>query len=161
ARLLRFSGKKVEVQNYIDDTGVQVADVVVGFKYLERKSLSAVQTIPEKFDYYCWDLYAKVSSYYEQSVENQSHRSETLKRIEEGHNETADLAHYISHRIVQCHLDTMWRIGIQYDLLPKESDILHLKFWDHAFQLLKETGAIHYETSGRNQGCWIMRVGDK
>jgi arginyl-tRNA synthetase len=161
ARLLRFSGEQVEVQNYIDDTGVQVADVVVGFKYLEKKSLTAVQATPGKFDYYCWDLYAKVSSYYEQSVENQSQRGATLKLIEEGDNETAELAHYISHRIVQCHLDTMRRIGIQYDLLPKESDILHLKFWDQAFQLLKETGAIHYETSGKNRGCWIMRVGDK
>jgi len=161
ARLLRFSGEKVEVQNYIDDTGVQVADVVVGFKYLDKKDLVAAQAISGKFDYYCWDLYAKVSSYYEQSPENQSRRGETLKLIEEGHNETAELAHYISHRIVQCHLDTMQRIGIQYDLLPKESDILHLKFWDHAFQLLKEAGAVHYEASGKNRGCWIMRVGDK
>jgi arginyl-tRNA synthetase len=161
ARLLRFSGEEVEVQNYIDDTGVQVADVVVGFKHLEKKDLAAVQAIAGKFDYYCWDLYAKVSSYYEQSPEHQGRRGETLKLIEEGNNETAELAHYISHRIVECHLKTMERIGIQYDLLPKESDILHLKFWDHAFQLLKETGAIHHETSGKNRGCWIMRVGDR
>jgi arginyl-tRNA synthetase len=161
ARLLRFSGESVEVQNYIDDTGVQVADVVVGFKYLEKKNLQAVQAIPGKFDYYCWDLYAKVSSSYEQSLESQELRSETLKLIEEGDNETAELAHYISHKIVRCHLDTMWRMGIQYDLLPKESDILHLKFWHYAFALLKKTGTIHFETSGKNQGCWIMRVGEK
>lgn len=161
ARLLRFTGENVEVQNYIDDTGVQVADVVVGFKYLEQKDLQAVQAIPGKFDYYCWDLYAKVSSSYEQNPEGQKLRGETLKLIEEGHNETAELARYISHKIVQCHLDTMWRIGIQYDLLPKESDILHLRFWHYAFELLKETGAIHFETSGKNSGCWIMRIGEK
>jgi arginyl-tRNA synthetase len=160
ARLLHFSGEEVEVQNYIDDTGVQVADVVVGFKYLEKKTLADVQAIPGKFDYYCWDVYAKVPSFYEASPENQSRRGETLKLIEEGSNETAELAQYISHRIVRCHLETMWRIGVQYDLLPKESDILHLKFWDHAFRLLKETGAVHYETSGKNSGCWIMRLGD-
>ncbi len=161
ARLLHFSGETVEVQNYIDDTGVQVADVVVGFKYLEQKNLADVQAITGKFDYYCWDLYAKVSTFYEESVEKQNRRGETLKLIEGGDNETAELAHYISHRIVQCHLNTMWRIGVQYDLLPKESDILHLKFWDHAFGLLKKTQAIHYETTGKNRGCWIMRVGDK
>ncbi len=161
ARLLRFAGSNVEVQNYIDDTGVQVADVVVGFKYLEKKNLEDVRAIAEKFDYYCWDLYATVSSFYEQDPSNQRLRAETLKLIEEGHNETAELAHHISHRIVRCHLNTMWRLGIQYDLLPKESDILHLKFWDYAFELLKKNGAVHFETSGKNQGCWIMRFSEK
>jgi arginyl-tRNA synthetase len=161
ARLLRFSGAQVEVQNYIDDTGVQVADVVVGFQHLEKKTLTEVQAIPGKFDYHCWDLYARLSSFYEQRPDNAKLRSETLKLIEEGNNEAAELARYISHRIVQCHLSTMWRLDIEYDLLPKESDILRLRFWNYAFELLKEHGAIHLETSGKNQGCWIMRVGDK
>src|SRR5262245_23419809 len=161
ARLLRFSSRQVEVQNYIDDTGVQVADVVVGFQHLEKKSLAEVQAISGKFDYYCWDLYAKVSSFYEQSPENAWLRGITLQHIEEGNNETAELARHISHRIVECHLKTMQRLGVEYDLLPKESDILHLKFWNRAFELLKKHGAIHLETAGKNQGCWIMRVGDK
>jgi len=160
-RLLRFSARQVEVQNYIDDTGVQVADVVVGFQHLEKKTLAEVQAIPGKFDYYCWDVYAKVSSFYEQSPENARLRGVTLQHIEEGNNETAELARHIAHRIVECHLKTMQRLGIEYDLLPKESDILHLKFWSHAFELLKKHGAIHFETSGKNQGCWIMRVGEK
>ena len=161
ARLIRFSGEVVEVQNYIDDTGVQVADVVVGFQQIEKKTLQQVQAIEGKFDYYCWDLYARLSSFYEASLENQALRAETLKLIEEGGNETAELAKYIADRIVRAHLQTMNRIGIQYDLLPKESDILHLKFWSYAFELLKKTGAIHLESSGKNKGCWIMRVGDK
>ena len=161
ARLLRFGARQVEVQNYIDDTGVQVADVVVGFQHLEKKTLADVQAIQGKFDYYCWDLYAKVSSFYEQRPENALLRGVTLQHIEEGNNETAELARHISHRIVQCHLRTMQRLGVEYDLLPKESDILHLKFWSHAFELLKKHGAIHLETAGKNQGCWIMRVGDK
>jgi arginyl-tRNA synthetase len=161
ARLLRFTGERVEVQNYIDDTGVQVADVVVGFQHLEKKTLADLQSIPGKFDYYCWDLYAKVSSFYEQSSDNAQLRAQTLRLIEEHDNETAELARYISHRIVECHLQTMARLGIEYDLLPKESDILQLKFWNQAFELLKQHGAIHFETSGKNQGCWIMHVGDK
>jgi arginyl-tRNA synthetase len=161
ARLLRFNARQVEVQNYIDDTGVQVADVVVGFQHLERKTLAEIQAIPGKFDYYCWDLYAKVSSFYEQRPENALLRGKTLQQIEEGGNETAELARHISHRIVACHVNTMQRLGVEYDLLPKESDILHLKFWSRAFELLKKHSAIHLETSGKNQGCWIMRVGDK
>lgn len=160
-RLLRFGGATVEVQNYIDDTGVQVADVVVGFKYLEKKSLADVQAITGKFDYYCWDLYARVSSFYAKEPGNGLLRGETLQLIEHGNNDTAELAHYVAHRIVQCHLDTMERLGIEYDLLPKESDILHLKFWDHAFALLKKNGAIHYEDSGKNKGCWIMSLSEK
>jgi arginyl-tRNA synthetase len=160
-RLLRFSGAAVEVQNYIDDTGVQVADVVVGFKYLEKKSLADVQAIPDKFDYYCWDLYARVSHFYAEEPGHGLLRGETLQLIEQGNNETAVLAQYIAHRIVQCHLTTMERLGVEYDLLPKESDILHLKFWDHAFALLKQNGAIHLEDSGKNKGCWIMRLGER
>jgi arginyl-tRNA synthetase len=161
SKLLKFSGAQVEVQNYIDDTGVQVADVVVGFKYLEKKTLADAQAITGKFDYYCWDLYARVSAFYVQSPENARLRGETLQLIEHGHNETAELARHIAYRIVECHLQTMLRLGIQYDLLPKESDILHLKFWDFAFELLKQKGAIHYETEGKSKGCWIMRLGEK
>ncbi|MBM3804934.1 MAG: arginine--tRNA ligase [Acidimicrobiia bacterium] len=161
ARLLRATNRQVEVQNYIDDTGVQVADVVVGFQRMENKTLAEIQTIPGKFDYYCWDLYANVSSFYERKPENALLRGAALRHIEEGNNETAELARYVSHRIVECHLKTMQRLGVEYDLLPKESDILHLKFWNHAFELLKKHGAIHLESSGKNQGCWVMRAAEK
>ena len=160
ARMMRFAGETVEVQNYIDDTGVQVADVVVGFQHLERMSLEHIKAIPGKFDYYCWDLYARVASFYEQNPHNLKLRGETLKHIEEGNNPVAEMARFIAHQIVQCHLITMWRLGVSYDLLPKESDILHLKFWNFAFELLKKSGAIHFETTGKNKGCWIMRVGE-
>jgi arginyl-tRNA synthetase len=160
ARLLRFSARKLRCRT-TDDTGVQVADVVVGFQHLEKKTLAEVQAISGKFDYYCWDVYARVSSFYDKRPENALLRGETLQHIEEGNNETADLARHISHRIVECHLKTMQRLGVEYDLLPKESDILHLKFWSHAFELLKKHGAIHLETAGKNEGCWIMRVGER
>ena len=160
ARLLRSVGERVEVQNYIDDTGVQVADVVVGFKYLEKKTLEEIKALPGKFDYYCWDLYARVSSFYEAVPENRELRGRTLREIEAGEGETADIACYVSRTIVRCHLETMNRIGVAYDLLPKESDILHLNFWSHAFQRLKDAKAIHYETEGKHRGCWVMRAGE-
>ncbi len=160
ARLLRWVGERVEVQNYIDDTGVQVADVVVGFKYLEEKTLEEIQALPGRFDYYCWDLYARVSSFYEAAPENLELRGRTLREIEEGEGDTAGIARYVSRTIVRSHLATMGRIGVAYDLLPRESDILHLNFWSHAFQLLKDAKAIHYETEGRNRGCWVMRAED-
>ncbi len=160
ARLLRSVGERVEVQNYIDDTGVQVADVVVGFKYLEKKTLEEIRALPGKFDFYCWDLYARVSSFYEAAPENRELRGRTLREIEAGEGETAAIARYVSRAIVRCHLATMSRIGVAYDLLPKESDILHLNFWSHAFQRLQDAKAIHYETDGRNRGCWVMRAGE-
>ena len=160
ARLLRSVGERVEVQNYIDDTGVQVADVVVGFKYLEKKTLEEIRDLPGKFDYYCWDLYARVSSFYDLAPENRELRGRTLREIEAGEGETAEIARYVSRTIVRCHLATMSRIGVAYDLLPKESDILHLNFWGHAFDLLKQAEAIHYATEGTHQGCWVMRAAD-
>jgi arginyl-tRNA synthetase len=161
-RILRASGSHVEVQNYIDNTGVQVADVIVGLKQVERKSLEEVRRLAQdssqKFDYYCWDVYARVTGYYEAEDPKYNHRAETLKLIEEGHNETAELAEIVAMTIVQCHLQTMARINVRYDLLPRESDILHLKFWDRAFQTLKDKNAIFFENEGKNAGCWVMSL---
>jgi arginyl-tRNA synthetase len=161
-RILKACGRHVEVQNYIDNTGVQVADVIVGFRYLEKKSVADVRKLiadkSVKFDYYCWDLYARVSSFYE--VEDPKHalRAKTLKEIEEDGNETSEMATLVAMTIVECHLATMERIGVRYDLLPRESDILHLKFWDYAFEQLKSRNAIFFETEGKNKGCWVMRI---
>ncbi len=159
-RMLRATGNQVEVQNYIDNTGVQVADVVVGFHYLEKKSLAEVKALieaPERpFDYVCWDLYARTSAYYDTHPEAKEWRSETLHAIEAGHGEVAELGHLVADAIVQCHLKTMLRLGVIYDVLPRESEILHLKFWATAFELLKERKAIFLETEGKAKGCWVM-----
>ncbi|HXG66520.1 MAG TPA: arginine--tRNA ligase [Blastocatellia bacterium] len=160
-RLLRAAGEQVEIQNYIDNTGVQVADVVVGFKYIERKTLEQVKAIEGKFDYYCWDLYARVGAFYEEDKSRLQLRADTLHEIESGKGETYEMADYISTRILNCHLDTMWRLGIKYDTLPRESDVLHLHIWERAFALLKERGAIEFETEGKLAGCWVMRAADE
>ena len=108
------------------------------------------------FDYYCWDLYARVGQEYQENESLKEKRAETLHLIEAGDNETAALADYVATRNVECILDTMERLSIRYDLLPRESEILHLHFWEKAFGLMKERGAIHLETEGKNAGCWVM-----
>jgi arginyl-tRNA synthetase len=157
-RMLRASGRNVEVQNYIDNTGVQVADVVAAFEHLEKKSPAGVGTLIQttRFDYLCWDLYARVSGYYADHPEALEWRKSTLHAIESGEGATAELAHLISDAIVRAHLATMYRLNIEYDVLPRESEILHLKFWAQAFELLKERKAIYLETQGKNSGCWVM-----
>lgn len=161
-RILRRAGQRVEVQNYIDNTGVQVADVVIGFLHLAKKTTAQVRALADepKFDYYCWDLYARVTQFFEEDNTRLALRGETLKSIEEGHGAAAEMAEVIAPAIVRCHLHTMERLGIEYDLLPRESEILHLKFWDAAFALLKERNAIHLAASGKNAGCWVMRLDD-
>ncbi|HKW18057.1 MAG TPA: arginine--tRNA ligase [Terriglobales bacterium] len=158
-RLLRYAGRQVDVQNYIDNTGVQVADVVVGFQHLEKKSRMEIEHLAKqpRFDYYCWDLYARVSQWYEQSAENKKVRLDTLHEIERGGNETAATADLISTAVLRRHLETMDRLGIEYDFLPRESEILHLHFWDAAFERLKAAGVLYFETEGKNKGCWVMR----
>lgn len=160
-RLLRAAGETVEVQNYIDNTGVQVADVVVGFKYLEKKMLDEITSIDDRFDYYCWDLYARVGAFYEEDPFNLELRTRTLHEIEQGTGETYEMSDYVSTRILKCHLATMQRLDIEYDVLPRESDVLHLDIWQRAFALLKERGAIEYATEGRLKGCWVMRAEDQ
>jgi len=167
--ILHAAGNRVEIQNYIDNTGVQVADVVVGFTHIENMSLEDIKALDRSlpaersFGYYCWDLYTRVGLFYrdgnaegEQNPEKLKLRAEILHAIEEGNNPTAELADYVATRNVECILDTMERLGIRYDLLARESEILHLHFWERAFQLMKERGAIHFESEGRNRGCWVM-----
>jgi arginyl-tRNA synthetase len=158
-RLLRAAGREVDVQNYIDNTGVQVADVVVGFLHLENKSRAEIGHLARqpRFDYYCWNLYARVSQWYEQDKQNQRARLDTLHAIEAGNNETAAIADLISTAVLRRHLETMDRLDIEYDFLPRESEILHLHFWDAAFQQLKEKSVLFYETQGKNKGCWVTR----
>jgi arginyl-tRNA synthetase len=167
-RLLRAAGQKVDVQNYIDNTGVQVADVVVGFLHLEGLSLGEVRALleelkhrGERIDYYCWDLYARTSQWYtsgtaEENETRKKFRYATLHELERGGNETAEVAELISTAVLRRHLETMLRLDIEYDFLPRESEILHLKFWDAAFEQLKQTGVLYFETEGKNKGCWVM-----
>ena len=163
-RLLRAAGAHVDIQNYIDNTGVQVADVVVGFLYLEKKTKSEIEALissggapPHSFDYYCWDLYAQVSQWYEQDKENLKFRLKTLHEIEQGGNDAAEIGRLVSDAIIRRHLETMQRLGIKYDFLPQESEILHLHFWNLAFEQLKQKGVLYYETEGKNKGCWVMK----
>jgi arginyl-tRNA synthetase len=167
-RLLRAAGNRVDVQNYIDNTGVQVADVVVGLTHLEGLNLAGVEDLMAelaengaRIDFYCWDLYARVSAWYEAAPEEAAGRKklrlETLHALEAGGNETAAIAELVSTAVLRRHLETMLRLGIEYDLLPRESEILHLHFWDAAFAQLKAKGVLYFETEGKNAGCWVMR----
>jgi arginyl-tRNA synthetase len=158
-RLLRYAGREVDVQNYIDNTGVQVADVVVGFTHLDKKSRAEIEALTRqpRFDYYCWDLYASVSQWYEADPQNKQARLQTLHAIEIATTETAALADLISTAVLRRHLETMDRLDIEYDFLPRESEILHLHFWDAAFTKLKQSGVLTFENEGKNKGCWIMR----
>jgi len=158
-RLLRYAGREVDVQNYIDNTGVQVADVVVGFTHLQKKTRAEIEELTRqpRFDYYCWDLYARVSQWYETDKQNLQTRLQTLHAIEDAGSETAAIADLISTAVLRRHLETMDRLDIEYDFLPRESEILHLHFWNAAFEKLKAAGVLTYETEGKNKGCWVMR----
>ncbi len=159
-RMLRATGENVEVQNYIDNTGVQVADVVVGFQHLEKKSIEEVRALITdpvvRFDYVCWDVYAWTSQYYDEHKNALAWRHATLHSIEAGRGIEAELAHLVADAIVDAHIATMWRLGVEYDVLPRESEILHLQFWATAFEQLKDRKAIYFETEGKNKGCWVM-----
>jgi arginyl-tRNA synthetase len=150
----------VEVQNYIDDTGVQVADVVVGFRELEKQSLDQIRHIADttRFDYYCWDLYARVTEWYDGDKARLAVRAATLHDIEHGGNDNAAAAAFIADRVVRCHLKTMARLNVDYDLLTWEGDILRLRFWAQAFEVLKAKGAVYLRTDGRLAGCWVMPI---
>ena len=166
-RLLRAAGQKVDVQNYIDNTGVQVADIVVALEHLEGLNLAGVQALIARLkaggtrvDYYCWDIYARVSQWYEADVEQKAARRalrlNTLHAIEQGGNDSAAIADLVATAVLSRHLETMLRLGIEYDFLPRESEILHLNFWQMAFEQMKAKGVLYLEVEGKNKGCWVM-----
>ena len=171
-RLLRpdnfKTGYEVGVQNYIDNTGVQVADVVVGLVHLEGKTLTSTRELltelletNQRIDFYCWDLYARVSQWYtadpNQVAARKQIRLDTLHALELGNNDTAEIADLISTAVLRRHLETMQRLSIEYDFLPRESEILTLHFWDAARTLMLEKGVLYLETAGKNKGCYVMR----
>jgi arginyl-tRNA synthetase len=159
ARTLRYAGHNVQVQNYIDNTGVQVADVVIGLLQMERRTPVSVKMLAmePRFDYYCWDLYAKATQFFAENKPQAARlRGDTLRAIEEGKGEEAEVAQVLADAIVSAHLRTMARLGIRYELLARESEILHLHFWDAAFAKLKESGAIQFVTTGKMAGCWVL-----
>jgi len=154
--LLRRLGHPVEVQNYIDDTGVQLADVVVGFMDIEHLSRADVAALPEPFDYYCWDLYSAVGRWYEQDPERLALRRETLHALEADEGERAELGRLVARRVVTRHLETMGRLGVTYDLMTHERHILGHDFFSMASEKLKASGAMRLEEEGKNAGCWVM-----
>ncbi len=156
------------MQNYIDNTGVQVADVVVGFQQLEHYTVEDVRTLMvslrqenKRIDYYCWDLYARVSQWYTADATQLETRKQirfaALHALEEGNNDTSTIAELVSTAVLRRHLETMQRLDIEYDFLPRESEILRLHFWNLAFEQLKQKGVLYFETEGKNKGCWVMR----
>ena len=160
ARVLRFRGLQVEVQNYIDDLGVQVADILVGFMELEHRTLAEVREIADttRFDYYCWDLYSRVTEWYGEDSARLQVRARALHDLEHGGNDAAAMASLIVERIVRAHLATMARLNIGYDLLTYEGDIIRLQFWARAFEILKAQGAVFLQTEGKLAGCWVMKI---
>src|SRR5207245_8241040 len=135
-------GRRLQIQRYIDNTGVRVADVVISLLQMEKFTpvWGRNRAAEAKFDYYCWDLYAKATSFFAADKARAAKlRGETLKSIEEGQGEDAQVAQVVADAIVGCHLQTMARLDIRYELLARESEILHLKFWDAAFEMLKKS----------------------
>jgi arginyl-tRNA synthetase len=165
-RALRFQDTPVETQNYIDDLGVQVADIIVGFRELEKKNVDDVRRIADAasrqqpFDYYCWDLYARVTDWYEGGADRIAARARTLHDLEAGDSDVATMGAVIVDHIVKAHLKTMARLNIGYDLLTYEGDIIRLQFWARAFEILKAKGAVFLQTEGKLAGCWVMRIDD-
>src|SRR5581483_984294 len=159
---LRYRGTPVEVQNYIDDLGVQVADILVGLRDLEHRDLDGVRQIADstRFDYYCWDLYSRVTQWYDEDKAHLDARTRTLHGLEHGDADTTAIGAFVVDRIVRAHLATMARLNIAYDLLTYEGDIVRLQFWARSFEVLKAQGAVYLQTEGKLAGCWVMKIED-
>lgn len=164
-RLLQHDGSPVEVQNYIDDTGVQVGDVVVAFTVMKGRSAEEALEVVEllrsaarPFDHACWDEYAAVGRWYEEDASRLQARREALHAMEGGIGPIARLGELIATTVVRRHVATMDRIGVRYHLLPWEGDVLAARFWHAAFERLQASGAVHLEGAGKNAGCWVMRL---
>ncbi len=166
-RMLRKRGNRVQACNYIDDTGVQVADVAVAMLYMEPPYYNGenIEEMWQKadpavpFDYWCWDIYSRISAAYDKDEELKKKRYEVLHLVEAQDNTVAAFAKELASRIVKAHLATAGRLNVFYDLLNWESDIFLRGFWATAFDRLRKSGAVVFETEGPNKGCWVVKYG--
>jgi arginyl-tRNA synthetase len=167
-RVFEWLGFSTEVCNYIDDTGLQVVDVVTALLYLDPpfynegsdfKAIWKKAPADQPFDYFCWDLYARFQNEFGKSPSLLERREEVLHKIEGGHHSVAVFAKELASKIVQSHLETVAQLSIFYDLLNWESDIIRRGFWEATFELLKEKGTLRFETEGPNEGCWVVPFG--
>ncbi|MGY5147864.1 MAG: arginine--tRNA ligase [Candidatus Nitrosopumilus sp. bin_7KS] len=155
SRILKKAGYKVNVLNYIDDSGLQVADIIVGFKHF-----GYTQEPPngKKFDHYCGDdVYVKTTEKYEQDSSLEEIRKNVLKELEDGDSETAKFGDKITRRVLAGQLETCWNFGVTYDCLNFESQIIRSGLWDKVFEKLKEMKLVEFENEGKNNGCWVIR----
>jgi len=154
-RLFKLTNHKTIVLNYIDDSGVQVADLIVAFKFAGFSPDNVEENV--KFDQYCGEIYVRMNELYKTDLELIEKRKLVIKEIEQGNTELAQFTHYIVEKIVKQQLDSCWRIKSRYDLLVIESQILLSKLWEKTFNLLKEKNIIYYSTKGKNMNCWVLR----
>ncbi len=158
-RIMKATNHRVTVLNYVDDSGLQVADIVVAFKFAGFPSEVPPGT---KFDQYCGDhVYVKIIEMYEKDAELAEKRKQVLREIEEGKSEVALFAAGITMRVLQEQLKTCWRMKARYDLLNFESQIVLSQLWFKAFELLKQNGIARLETEGKNKGCWVIEAKDE
>jgi arginyl-tRNA synthetase len=155
ARILEKSNYKVNILNYVDDSGLQVADIIIGFQYF-----GFAQQPPEgkKFDHYCGDdIYVKTTEKYEIDPSLEEIRKETLRELEDGISETAKFADKITRQVLENQLETCWNLGVSYDCLNFESQIIRSGLWNKIFEKLKEMNLVEFENDGKNTGCWVIR----
>ena len=156
SRILSKVNYDVKVLNYIDDSGLQVADLIVGFKF---GGFSETPPAGEKFANYCGDtVYVKTTAKYESDKELESRRREILKELEDPTSETAKFGKTITRKILSDQLDTVWNLGASYDCLNFESDILYSKLWEKVFERMKSENLTRLEDEGDNAGCWIFPI---
>ncbi|MEK6865160.1 MAG: arginine--tRNA ligase, partial [Thermoproteota archaeon] len=155
ARILKKSNYKVNILNYVDDSGLQVADIIVGFRHF---GFSQQPPQGKKFDHYCGDdVYVKTTEKYENDPSLEEIRKNILKELEDGNSETAQFADKITRRVLENQLETCWNLGVYYDCLNFESQIIRSGLWGKIFEKLKEMSLIEFENEGKNTGCWVIR----
>ncbi|MEW5840642.1 arginine--tRNA ligase [Nitrososphaera sp.] len=155
-RIMKAANYRTTVLNYVDDSGLQVADIVIGFLYA---GFPVEPPDGRKFDQYCGDeVYVKVNQLYEKEPELAEKRKVVLREIEEGRSETARFASAITKRVLDEQLKTCWRMKVRYDVLNFESQIVTSKMWAAAFELLKKEGLVRFEEEGKNKGCWVIEA---
>jgi arginyl-tRNA synthetase len=156
-RLLQYTNHNAYVLNYIDDSGLQVADIIVGFKFANFPMETS-----KKFDHYCGDdVYVKVNDLYEQDSSLVEKRRYVLKEIERPDSEIAKFAKELTGRVLKEQLMTCWRLKVRYDCLNFESQIIQSKLWEKVLAAMKQKEIVKTETdpSSRFFNCLVIKAG--
>ncbi len=158
-RVLKKAGYNVEIENYMDDLGRQVAVLVWGYLHIQAEEYEK-ETIGKKDDFKLGVLYSKASQKIEEKPELEKEIQGIIAKLENNDPDYAPIAEKLVEKALKGQLKTAWRMNIFYDLLIWESDVIASGIFEEALEKLLQSKQVYKITEGEDKGCIVVDMSE-